>query len=103
VYNHLKPPDGAPGGKGVRTPLNVAISKDGNKWYAALILEDSPVGEYSYPSVIQTNDGMVHIVYTWRRERIKHVVIDPSKLRLKEIVHEKWPDAEKEGTISPDN
>ena len=34
---------------------------------------------------------MVHIVYTWRRERIKHVMIDPSKLKLEKIEHEKWP------------
>jgi predicted neuraminidase len=89
VYNHVLPPKGEE--KGERTPLNVAISKDGKTWYAALILEDSPISQYSYPSVIQTSDGMVHIVYTWRRERIKHVVIDPSKLVLKEIKNGQWP------------
>ena len=26
--------------------------------------------------MIQTRDGLVHVTYTWRRERIKHVVID---------------------------
>jgi alpha-L-rhamnosidase len=35
----------------------------------------------------------VHIVYTWRRERIKHVVVDPNKLELKEIVNKQWPGA----------
>jgi alpha-L-rhamnosidase len=55
------------------------------------VLEDSPISQYSYPSVIQTKDGMVHIVYTWRREKIKHVVIDPSKLELKEMVNKQWP------------
>ncbi|MEO7309960.1 MAG: sialidase family protein [Chitinophagaceae bacterium] len=94
VYNHVKPADSLPRGKGARTPLNVAISKDGKKWYAALILEDSPINQYSYPSVIQSKDGMIHIVYTWRRERIKYVVVDPKKLKLKnEIIHEKWPGA----------
>jgi predicted neuraminidase len=59
-----------------RTPLNVAISKDGRVWQDVLVLEKEP-GEYSYPAVIQTKDGMVHITYTWKRRRIKHVVIDP--------------------------
>lgn len=91
VYNHVLPDSTWVKGKGPRTPLNVALSEDGKKWYAALILEDSPISQYSYPSVIQSKDGMVHIVYTWRRERIKYVKIDPSKLKLKEIKNEKWP------------
>jgi alpha-L-rhamnosidase len=78
-------------GKGPRTPLNVAISGDGINWTAAVILEDSPVSQYSYPSVIQTKDGLVHIVYTWRRERIKHVILDPKKLQPKKIVNGVWP------------
>jgi predicted neuraminidase len=89
VYNHVKPPAGTD--KGYRTPLNVAVSKDGMKWYAALILEDSQIGQYSYPSVIQSADGMIHIVYTWRREKIKYVKVDPDKLKLKRIKDGKWP------------
>lgn len=82
VYNHVKPSPEQPDGIGARSPLNVALSKDGIKWSAALVLEDSPVGEFSYPSVIQSKDGMIHIVYTWRREKIKYVQIDPSKLEF---------------------
>jgi predicted neuraminidase len=76
-----------------RSPLNVAISPDGTKWFAALILEDNanaPDG-FSYPAVIQTKDGLVHIAYTWERKRIKHVVVDPNKLELKPIIHGVWP------------
>lgn len=90
VYNHVKTPKGEM--KGARTPLNVSVSENGKKWSAALILEDSPVSQYSYPSVIQTKDGLVHIVYTWRRERIKHVVVDPSRLRLKKLSNGEWPE-----------
>lgn len=34
---------------------------------------------------------MVHIVYTWRRERVRYVKIDPSKLAMKEIKNGLWP------------
>jgi predicted neuraminidase len=63
-----------------RTPLNVAISRDGRRWEDVHVLESDP-GEYSYPAVIQAADGFVHITYTWRRLRIKHVVIDPATLQ----------------------
>ena len=103
VYNHLLPTNSWVKGKGPRTPLNVSITNNGKTWYAALILEDSPISQYSYPSVIQTKDGLVHIVYTWRRERIKHVVVDPSKLTLQEIVNKQWPGAhESDATTSDD-
>jgi predicted neuraminidase len=73
VYNHTD--------KG-RSPLNVALSTDGKHWQSALVLEDEPHKEFSYPAVIQTHDGLVHITYTWKRLRIKHVVLDPEKLML---------------------
>lgn len=75
VYNHTT--------KG-RTPLNVAVSNDGKTWQAALVLENTP-GEYSYPAVIQTRDGLAHITYTWKRLRIKHAVLDPAKLQVSEL------------------
>jgi predicted neuraminidase len=76
VYNHIA--------KG-RSPLNTAVSDDGKKWLSAVVIENDPGKEFSYPAVIQTGDGMVHVTYTWRRERIKHVVIDPARLELRPI------------------
>lgn len=78
VYNHT--PKG-------RTPLNVAVSADGKVWQAALVLETEP-GEYSYPAVIQAADGRVHITYTWKRQRVKHVVVDPAKVQLTPLAGE---------------
>jgi predicted neuraminidase len=63
-----------------RNMLNVAISSDGTQWKPILTLERSK-GEYSYPAVIQTTDGRVHITYTYWRRAIKHVVIDPAQLK----------------------
>ena len=90
VYNHNT--RDATKNKG-RSPLNVAVSPDGETWEAALVLEDDPAAPngFSYPAVIQTHDGLVHITYTWKRERIKHVVIDPSVLRLRPISEGRWP------------
>ncbi|HEX4128858.1 MAG TPA: exo-alpha-sialidase [Pirellulales bacterium] len=62
-----------------RTPLNVAVSADGKNWHMALV-QESGLGEFSYPAVIQSSDGLVHITYTWRRERVRHVVVDPRHL-----------------------
>jgi len=82
VYNHT-----ASG----RSPLNVAVSPDSLAWQGALVLENGP-GEYSYPAVIQSSDGMVHITYTWKRQRIKHLVVDPARLNGKAIANGIWPD-----------
>lgn len=59
-----------------RTPLNIALSvDDGRTWGKSLVLESNP-GEYSYPSVFQAPDGMIHIIYTFRRYSIKHVELN---------------------------
>jgi len=73
-----------------RSSLNVAVSKDGEHWQAALVLEDQP-GEFSYPAVIQTGDELVHVTHTWKRERIKHIVIDPAKLQPRDMPGGSWP------------
>ena len=92
VYNHVLPPGKE--AKGPRTPLNLSISDDGINWKATLVLEDSKISQYSYPSIIQSSDGMVHIVYTWRREKLKYVKIDPSKLKAIPIKNGIWPGQE---------
>ena len=89
VYNHVLPPAGE--SKGERSPLNVAVSPDGKTWYAALVLENDHAGQYSYPSVIQSANGKVHIVYTWHRKKIKYVELDPAKLSLQKIENGIWP------------
>lgn len=76
VYNNVKPPASEKEGWGGRSPLNVAISNDGKTWEPYAILENEQGAEFSYPFVIQTSDGKVHISYTWKRKTIKHVVLD---------------------------
>jgi predicted neuraminidase len=71
VYNHSRL---------ARHPLSVARSDDvGKTWTTVATLEDQ-AGEYSYPAIIQGQDGRLHITYTWNRTHIKHVALDPEKL-----------------------
>lgn len=58
-----------------RSPLNVAVSTDGVEWQVSGALETEP-GEYSYPAVIQTRDGVIHATYTWKRQRVKHATLE---------------------------
>lgn len=90
VYNHVLPPADADEGRGVRSPLNIALSDDGKTWQAAVVLE-SDRGEYSYPSVIQSSDGTIHVVYTWKRQKVKHIRLDPDKLALSPMTDGEWP------------
>jgi predicted neuraminidase len=84
VYNHLE---------SGRNRLNVAVSINGKEWEAAVLLENDEQGtEYSYPAVIQTDDGLVHITYTWNRTKIKHVVIDPQKIFTRPLSGNEWPE-----------
>jgi predicted neuraminidase len=64
-----------------RSPLSVALSSDGGEtWKPFAQLETEP-GEFSYPAVIQSFNGDVHITYTWKRKRIKHAVIPKGVLK----------------------
>ena len=66
VYNHE-----------IMNMLNLSFSNDnGITWSEPYIIEKSNYNVI-YPSIIQTNDGLLHITYTWNRERIKYVVVDP--------------------------
>lgn len=71
---------------GDRVPLSIGISKNGKEWDRVLDLEplrentDKKGEEYSYPTVIQAEDGKVHLVYTWNRKTVKYIVLDPTKL-----------------------
>jgi predicted neuraminidase len=63
-----------------RTPLSVLVSEDnGATWPQRLDLETQP-GEYSYPSVIQAEDGRVHVVATHQRTQIFHYVLESQDL-----------------------
>jgi len=82
--------------KGPRRPVSIALSEDEGKTWS--YVRDVEVGrpelgppeadgrgpsreEYSYPSVLQTSDGMIHVSYTFRRETIKTVSFNEDWIR----------------------
>ncbi|WP_232834981.1 sialidase family protein [Pleomorphovibrio marinus] len=76
VYNHSTKEGEEPKGRNL---LNLAISADGEEWLPVMTLEDEPIrAGYAYPAIIQSRDGLVHITYTYNRESIKYMLVDPS-------------------------
>jgi predicted neuraminidase len=84
IYNHLENNRNSEWGK--RGMLNLAISTDGISWRKVAVLEQESASEFSYPAIIQTSDGLVHMTWTWKRQRVKHVTLDPSKIEVGEVL-----------------
>jgi predicted neuraminidase len=66
-----------------RRDLSVGrLFEDGMRWskphpLVRDTLSDSVVRrEYSYPYVIRTQDGRTHVVFTWQRTKIQHIVFN---------------------------
>jgi predicted neuraminidase len=72
-----------------RNPLVISVSTDlGLTWRKELVLEADAelrsvrdekgafIGDYSYPSIIQTRDGQVQVSYSYLRDYIKHVTLE---------------------------
>ena len=78
IYNHSTKEGEEPKGRNI---LNLATSTDGQDWIPVMTLENEPIEDgYAYPAIIQSNDGLVHITYTYNRRSIKYVVVDPEML-----------------------
>ena len=56
---------------GARTPLSVAVSRDGGfSWQRLCDLQTEP-GEFSYPAIVNRGNR-VYITHTWKRENIAY-------------------------------
>ncbi|MEA3335465.1 MAG: sialidase family protein [Chloroflexota bacterium] len=55
----------------LRTPLCVALATENEAWGRPRTIEDAPA-EFSYPTLLQSQNGTIHMVYTYRRQHIHH-------------------------------
>ncbi len=75
-----------------RNNLRLAISHDeGKNWQRIATIADDPKGDFSYPYFFQSRDGNIHLLYSWQRRHIRHVVFNQA-----------WIDAVKEAAIKKD-
>lgn len=72
-----------------RTQLALSLSRDeGQSWSAPYLIENgSGQEEFSYPSMIQDEQGTIHLAYTWKRERIAHLSFHPDWLKQLRGIH----------------
>jgi hypothetical protein len=60
-----------------RDRLAISISEDfGETWKWTRHLEDAPRQRFDYPSIIQSEDGSLHVSYSYNLRTIKHVHFD---------------------------
>ncbi|MCF8130783.1 MAG: exo-alpha-sialidase [Deltaproteobacteria bacterium] len=72
-----------------RQILQLAVSNDqGVNWTRIRTLENSPHEEFSYPYMIRGRNGLIHLVYTWKRKRIRHWVFNEAWVdqELKQVI-----------------
>ena len=61
---------------GSRYPMVIVQSQDDGETWDGLITLATDWGEFSYPSIIQASDGMIHLLYTYRRYSIMHTTFN---------------------------
>lgn len=65
-----------------RRVLRLRLSTDqGRTWGPYVDVEAEGGAEFSYPYLLQTKDGMIHLAYTHRRESMRHIVFNEAFVR----------------------
>ncbi len=59
-----------------RSQLAIALSEDEGRSWRTILLENEPQQEFSYPALLQARSGHVHLLYTFKRQTIKHILFD---------------------------
>lgn len=65
-----------------RDTLRLALSQnEGSTWKRIATIAEEPRGDFSYPYFLQTHDGAIHLLYSWKRRHIHHVVFNEAWLK----------------------
>jgi predicted neuraminidase len=71
-----------------RDGLSLALSRDGGERWLVLHRFEADMRDhhgalenFSYPYVVQSSDGIVHVVYVWRVTHVKHVSFNEAWIR----------------------
>lgn len=65
-----------------RDVLRLRLSmNNGRSWGPYVDVESDPGQEFSYPYLLQTDDGMIQLAYTHRRESMRHIVFNEAFVR----------------------
>jgi len=61
-------------GRNGRDQLRLVVSPDGGRtWERGAIVASESGAEFSYPFLLQTADGTIHLAFTWKREIIQYL------------------------------
>lgn len=67
VYNHSSQ---------WRAPLSLALSEDNGKTFHRVKDLESERGSFGYPAIVQAQDSLIHVTYSYNQATIKHVVFN---------------------------
>ena len=60
-----------------RDDMSLAVGdQDLGEWRLIATLDREPGGKFAYPFLIRDRNGLVHLVYSWKMKRIRHVAMN---------------------------
>jgi predicted neuraminidase len=78
-----------------REDMSLAVSPDnGKSWQIIGAVEENRLAvpdktkQFSYPWLLQTQNGTIHLLYTWHKSHIKHIAFDQGWLERQPTIRE---------------
>ena len=69
-----------------RDQLRLALSTDqGYTWKRIATIAQEPQGDFCYPYFFRSQNGLLHLLYSWQRHHIHHVVFNEAWLEVQNV------------------